>query len=147
MSRRVRIARAVSHERIDDEVIAIDLETGAYFAFDGPAADCWTVADDGGSVDDMVAVLTTRYEVEAATAAVDAAAFVAALVEHGLAHDETEPGSSPVPAHAPEARATRSPYIAPAVEPYDDLETLLLIDPIHEVDDAGWPLPVTDDAT
>ena len=43
-----------------------------------------------------------------------------------------------------ETPTARGRYESPIVESFDDLETLLLIDPIHEVDDAGWPLPAPD---
>lgn len=140
MNQRIRIIEAVSHERLDDEVIAIDLETGAYFAFDGPAADCWTIAVAGGSVDDIVVALTARYDVSSDTAAADAASFLESLVESGIARVEPE-GSSPNAQPAFADFATRLPYTTPVVDRYEDLATLLLIDPIHEVDDAGWPLP------
>jgi hypothetical protein len=145
MARRIRLVEALSHERIEDEVIVINLETGAYFAFDGPAAECWTIVDAGGGLDDIVSALTTWFGVDAHTATADAEAFMDALVEHGLARDDSDAaGRGPLPAPAP--RAARQAYTTPMVDPYDDLETLLLIDPIHEVDDAGWPLPATEDA-
>ena len=30
-------------------------------------------------------------------------------------------------------------YQAPSLEKYSDLQDLLLIDPIHEADESGWP--------
>ena len=42
------------------------------------------------------------------------------------------------------ALAAKKPYTAPAVQKYDDLEDLLLLDPIHEVDEAGWPVARAD---
>ena len=44
----------------------------------------------------------------------------------------------------PPPNAVRKPYTAPAVQKYDDLEDLLLLDPIHEVDEAGWPVARAD---
>lgn len=139
MSHRIRIASTVNHERLDDEVIAINIDSGVYFAMDDAAADCWSVAVDGGGVDEMVDVLVARYEVEPAVARTDAEAFVAALVAQRLAEATEEPASQ----LAPPAPATggRLAYRRPELEGYDDLESLLLIDPIHEVDDAGWPMP------
>lgn len=136
MSRTIRISAAVNHERLDDEVIAIDLETGAYFAFDDAAAECWSVAAAGGDVDAMAAVLVALYEVDAEVAAADARAFADGLVEARLATYVDEPAA----AVAVPSAAARRPYSTPLVEGYDDLETLLLIDPIHDVDEAGWPV-------
>ncbi|HTS49224.1 MAG TPA: PqqD family protein, partial [Bryobacteraceae bacterium] len=33
------------------------------------------------------------------------------------------------------------PFVAPSLEAFQDLEGLLLLDPIHEVDEEGWPPP------
>ena len=35
MAEPIRVSPWVTHERLDDEVIAINLETGAYYALDG----------------------------------------------------------------------------------------------------------------
>lgn len=142
----VQLSPWVTHERLDDEVIAINLETGAYYALDGTAADCWTFVAAGGGVDEIVDGLTTRYEVAADTARADAAAFLTALVTEGLGveAESASDGASTDGAVAPPEFATGSdakrPYAAPVVARYDDLDDLLLLDPIHEVDDAGWPI-------
>ncbi len=31
------------------------------------------------------------------------------------------------------------PYAPPALETYTDMQELLLLDPIHDVDETGWP--------
>ena len=33
----------------------------------------------------------------------------------------------------------RTPFVDPALEKYTDMQDFLLVDPIHEVSDAGWP--------
>ena len=131
----------VTHERLDDEVIAINLETGAYYALAGPAADVWTLAAGGGSTDEIVTELDARYDTDADTLRRDVDAFVGELVEQGLAASTDE---APTPADdvagLPAAGATPQAYTVPALARYDDLADLLLLDPIHEVDDAGWPI-------
>ncbi|MCD9623240.1 PqqD family peptide modification chaperone [Rhabdothermincola salaria] len=143
MPQQIRIEPAVNHERLDDEVIAINIESGVYFAMDDAAADCWTVAVDGGGIDEMVGVLTILYDVDEERARADAAAFVATLVDQRLARLA---GDRPVAIALPDPPPSgRRRYAPPELQGFDDLEELLLIDPIHEVDDAGWPLPVQGD--
>jgi len=36
-------ATNISHERLEDEVIIINLARGAYYSGSGPAADVWTL--------------------------------------------------------------------------------------------------------
>ena len=53
--------------------------------------------------------------------------------------DDSEPASSIENAFAEAGPAPES-YEAPAVHKYTDMENLLLLDPIHEVEEeAGWP--------
>jgi len=139
----VQLSPWVTHERLDDEVIAINLENGAYYAFDGVAADCWNLVDQHAATDDIVDLLAARYSTGGADVRADVSTFVARLLEERLAITPDAPLPAvdraqlalPDPA-GPEPRA----YTAPVVERYNDLDELLLLDPIHEVDDAGWPI-------
>jgi hypothetical protein len=131
------VASSLTHERLDDEVIAIDLESGAYFALDDAAADGWTILAGGGSLDDAADSVATRFAVAPDEARSDLERFAAELVEAGLLE---RVDARPVPVTlGPRANASR-PYRPPAIERFNDLEELLLLDPIHEVDDAGWPV-------
>ena len=132
------ISSAINHERLDDEVIAINLETGAYYAIQAAGADCWSVAVAGGDFDAMVQVLISRFEVDEAQARTDVEAFVASLLRSNLASPAQGMHSSD---YALPPRQPRAPYAPPLLEGFEDLEDLLLIDSIHEVDEAGWPLP------
>jgi len=129
----------VTHERLDDEVIAINLETGAYFALDDVAADCWTLLVGSASTEAVVDAICSRYDVDRATAADDIERFIATLESEGLlvADDDGADGS---PAVELPPNGDRRAYVAPSVNKFDDLEELLLLDPIHEVDDVGWPV-------
>ncbi len=150
---RVQLSPWVTHERLDDEVIAINLETGAYYALDGVAADCWTLVAAGQNPDDIVTILDARYDATADTVRDDVTAFLAALVEQGLGAETDEPASSNGSgngsgngdgAAAVTADGVTRAYTVPALTRYDDLDDLLLLDPIHEVDDAGWPIARTE---
>ena len=124
----------VKHDRLDDEVMVIDLESGAYFAFTQAAADAWALLAAG--LDPAAAALRLggRYEVAPATAATDVAHFAAELIAEGLL---VEGDSSGDPQLA--IPAARLPWTAPSTERFDDLADLLLLDPVHEVDASGWP--------
>jgi Coenzyme PQQ synthesis protein D (PqqD) len=142
VSEPIRVSPWVTHERLDDEVIAINLETGAYYALDGVAADCWVLSARGSEIDDLVVAITERYEVAEPQARSDVTGFLEELLRERLvvAGNDTEPlPASPLP-----PLPAKKAYVAPAVQKYDDLEDLLLLDPIHEVDEAGWPVARAD---
>jgi hypothetical protein len=130
----------ITHERLDDEVMAINLESGAYVALDDTAADCWTLLVAGASVEDMAGALTERYTVDVADARRDVDAFLDDVLRAGLMTP-----SDDAPPHAPfenplPPAGERRPYAAPVVQVFDDLEGLLRLDPVHEVDEFGWPV-------
>jgi hypothetical protein len=131
----------VRHERLEDEVIAIDLESGAYFALDDVAAVCWSILAGGGTVDAAVDATAARFDVASETAQHDIEHFVEELVRVGLLGPADRP---PVPAAVPDAPPELRAYRPPAIERFDDLEELLVLDPIHEVDEAGWPAAPAD---
>ena len=126
----------VAHERVEDEVIAINLTTGTYFSLCDSAADAWTLLVDGADVAGAATALGAAHGMETANLITDLQAYVVALVEAGLLVED--PNSAPSAVAAPPS--TSRAYTAPRIERYDDMEELLLLDPIHEVDDAGWPI-------
>ena len=131
------VPASVRHERLDDEVIAIDLDTGAYFALDGIAAVCWSMLASGGAVDAVVDMMAADFEAARDTVQSDVQRFVAELVQMHLL---TPVDREPIPVDAARALNPDGEYRPPAIERFDDLEELLVLDPIHEVDEAGWPV-------
>ena len=129
----------VAHERVDDEVIAINLRTGAYYSLVGAAADAWTLLVGGATVEEVAMSLAERYGVDATTVAADLEAFLrSTAVDELLAavgDDSATAEAVELPPVAPGAA-----YAPPTLDKYDDMEELLLLDPIHEVDEAGWPV-------
>ena len=141
---RCAATRWVTHERLDDEVIAINLETGAYFALDDSAADCWTLVLSGATTDEVVAVLSRRYAAEPLQIRADIERFVGELLEAGLVEPlESAPPLPPAEGLLPGVDQPLA-YTAPTVDKFEDLQELLLLDPIHEVDEAGWPVARVD---
>ena len=128
----------VAHERLDDEVVVINLETGAYYALDGPAADCWTLLSAGTSIDRTVDTLAERHGADPNVVRADVDALAAELVAEGLV--VVGPGSlDAVELPATITNGASTTYKTLRIQKYDDMEELLLLDPVHEVDEAGWP--------
>jgi hypothetical protein len=144
------VAPWITHERLDDEVMAIDLETGAYFALDDVAADAWTALAVAGSVTDAVAAICASYDVDDTVARGDLERFAARLVEERLLLVEAPDSDTvddPMPPGAGSAAVgtgARRTYAPPDVHKYDDMEELLRLDPVHDVDEIGWPVPRRD---
>jgi len=141
---RINMAK-VSYETIDGETLIINLENGNYYSLLGTGAEIWSMVERGAAVGDIVEALDRRYR--GSRAAVEQAVdkFVADLHSEGLVvHDQgPAPGGTAEPdlgtgVNGDEARPA---FAVPALSKYTDMQDLLLLDPIHEVDEAGWPAP------
>lgn len=133
--------KRVVHETIDGESIVIDLASGNYHSLAGSGSAIWTMLASGCDADYVVAELCRIYDGDAdeIRQAVDTIAH--RLVAEGLL---TPSGRSAADAaendvgHEPYA-AGRGPFEPPTFETYTDMQYFLLLDPIHDVDAAGWP--------
>lgn len=124
----------ISAERLDGDVIAVNLATGAYFSLSGSAADVWTVAMSGAPSTIWLQILDDAYGSEVSRSEIEL--LLASCVEHGLA-EAMEPNPQIVPALPLDL--DRSQWISPVLEVFTDLRDLILVDPIHDADDLGWP--------
>lgn len=126
---------SVVSETIDGEAVILDLRSGAYYSTRGTGAVIWTWLEEGASVDAIIAHLAAAFPDAAETARLSTEAFVAELLAHRL----VVPGEAP-PADVALADAPAT-FAAPSLERYTDMDDLLLLDPIHDVDLVGWPVP------
>lgn len=131
-------APQVIHESIDGEVIIINLETGSYYSVKGCGADVWDVIQAAPAVSSMsvVETLAPTYEAPRDELAAAIEQFVDQLVEEGLlAETTTEPAAAPTSLDT----GARRLFETPRLEKYTDMQDLVLLDPVHEVDEQGWP--------
>ena len=132
-------AQNVVHETIEGEVIVIHLLNGSYYSLGGSAPEIWEHLLRAASLGEIAGAIPARgaAEDEVSTAVEE---FLAALLEDGLI--VAEPAGNGVDprdddgAGAPRAEGA---WVQPAFERYTDMKDFFLLDPIHEVDAAGWP--------
>ena len=141
-------APGVVHQTIDGEAVIIHLEHGFYYSLDKVGADVWAAIHSGMSVP----ALTARLKERCAQPGAEIDTAIASLLEELkredlIVEDAAVPGISPEEATAPDGgfRPQAMPFERPVLRKYTDLQDLLLLDPIHQVDEAGWPEPRPDD--
>ncbi len=129
----------ISHDTQGNETVVIDFSGGTYYSLVGTASTMWVLAASGATDAVIVETLTSRYDGDAAVIADQTTSFLADLIARGLlvASDSTFDA-------AVTARVTRTSWSEPKLEAFNDLNDLILMDPIHDVDDAGWPHPKGD---
>ena len=133
----------VSAEWMDGEVMIINLDTGHYYSITGIGAEVWRMIEEGCSGETIAAEVKARYRGEADQIQTSLATYTSELEQERLIvpHENSDAGAGEreTPAVA-EGDGTRPEFTAPLLEKYTDMQDLLLIDPIHEVDDEqGWP--------
>jgi len=142
-SERYRInAPQVVAETIGGEAIIVNLDTGAYFSLRDTAAAIWQGLEQGESAVRITEFMAGRYA--GAPAEIESAVqeLIEALVGEGLIEaigpDEAVQDIAMAGAH--EGASERPAFTRPVMEKFTDMADLLLLDPIHEVDDdLGWP--------
>lgn len=124
-------------EVLDGEAVIVDLAAGHYHAAPGVAATVWQAVASGCDLDGIVATVRAAHLDVPDDPAPAITAFLDQLVGAGLA--ATAPAGDGGPGAAPNAPTSPTAWQPPALESHDDLEDLLLLDPVHDVTDAGWP--------
>lgn len=130
---------SVVYERFDNELVAIHMGTGVYHSMMGAATDAFVLLSEEATAAEMADVLATRYEATSGE--------ILAALQPFLDQLQKEQLIVPVEERKPRnplriaGNGGLLPFVAPTLEAFNDLEGLLLLDPIHEVDDEGWPPP------
>lgn len=132
---------AVASQVIAGEAILIHFDSGRYYTVEGSGADIIAWLEEGRSTDEIVSAWAPAGgEPGTIQAVVDV--FVRSLVDEGLLVARTDAVlEAGLPANQPSGLAASSAFVRPLLVTYTDLEELLRLDPIHDVDDAGWPSP------
>ena len=133
---------AVMQETVDGEVIIVNVVTGIYYSLAGSGASIWTDLLRGEEEERIVERIVQMGGAGREIAATEVARFLAELRAENLLVPADGAVAGAGGMDAPPAPSTQglSPFVPPALARYSDMEELLLVDPIHEVQPAGWPL-------
>jgi Coenzyme PQQ synthesis protein D (PqqD) len=135
---RFRISADVVHEIVDGEVIAIDLGDGSYYSVAGSGPAIWEMLTRGATEAEICDALGAMFEADADLVGDEVRALLEKLVESRLAVSTMEPS---VGVLADAEIGAGGEFEPPRFERYTDMKDYFLLDPIHEVDTAGWPKP------
>jgi hypothetical protein len=125
----LRVASPNVHSKVfDGEVVVLDMATGTYFSLRGAAVRVWELVEAGATPARIVEAFEPgpRPHEDAIVAA------IGELIDAGLVASDPRITAFDEP-------VARVPFDEPVVERFTDMQELLLLDPIHEVGEAGWP--------
>ena len=125
----------IAHQTISGEAIIIDFETGAYFSLRNSAAEIWQLLTSSMPVDDLVRLYNADNPEQAEATDSTIRSFISELVAAKLLSEDerffaVDPLQSPV---------ERGPFAKPVLEKFDDMSELIVLDPVHDVTEHGWP--------
>ena len=137
---RINTPQVIS-ENIDGEVVIANLQTGIYYSMQRVGAEVWPLFENGISGDDLLKTAMETYSGNVSEIETSLGEFVTKLLAERLII-EVRGLQSQRPKEAHRANGTDlHPFEKPVIESYNDMKDLLLLDPIHDVDETGWPAP------
>ncbi len=135
----VRSPNVIS-EIIGGEAVIIDLDSGTYYSLDPVGSAVWALVEPGTRVGAVVDALAARFDAPREVVEASAHRFLARLREEGLVALREQGGAASGGGEtaAPPPRGGE-PFAEPVLSRFTDIKDLLLLDPVHEVDEDGWP--------
>ncbi|MFN7999126.1 MAG: PqqD family protein [Bryobacteraceae bacterium] len=118
----------VVSQEFPDETIVIRLDTGTYYSLNPAAAALWRLSCAGHTLAEVIEACRVDRPADPEIAAVWARLVEAELVRPA-------PLGTDVPGRPP-ATALAAP---PHMTEYADMQDLFALDPVHDVDESGWP--------
>lgn len=123
-------------EEIEGEAIILNFESGTYYSLNESAMLIWRSIQAGYPSVAIVDQWQECYQADRKQVAAEFDGFMQQLLAEQLI--VPAPQSTPV---APIPTVDGTPYERPILNKFTDLQNLLLLDPIHEVNEMGWPHP------
>jgi hypothetical protein len=111
---------------MDGEAVIINLATGTYYSMADVGAAIWSMIESGRRLDEIVAALAQRYDMELSTIQADVLRLADELLREQLVviTEEAE-GDAAIEPHDTQ----KLPYSPPQLCLYRDMEDLLALDP------------------
>jgi len=128
----------VVHETIDGETVIVNLENGIYYSLLNSGLDIWNLIETGANFEEITSAMIARYDGPPESIKKNTNELLIALQKEGLVQVSSIKRSV---SQTPKAlrEGGKQIYEPPLLEKYSDMKELLLLDPIHEVDEEGWP--------
>lgn len=139
----------VVHETIEGETILLNLGTGNYYSIEWPGTLVWDLLAETGDKEGIREVFLKATNSEKESKVDNAySQFIETLLEEKLVITGENEGASTLSIdketkHKFSKAASKLEKLT--LNKYSDMQDMLLLDPIHDVDEKGWPEPKKDD--
>lgn len=134
----------VTHETIDGEAVIINLDSGNYYSLVEVGSFIWGLIENGVSANEVQNLVLQTYQGNATDIDRGVQELLAQLQQENLIVpvDGAAEAVDLNPALPSNNNGHEKPsFNPPLLHKYSDMQELLLLDPIHDVDETGWPKP------
>jgi hypothetical protein len=143
---RINVPKVI-HETIEGETVLVNLDSGNYYSLDGVGADVWGLIERGVNGGGIVEWLAGQYRGERVEIEKALYELINDMQQEELIVLDERGGSENIMDQGGDDKGSSheqlKDFIPPLLHKYTDMQDLLLLDPIHEVDETGWPSPKT----
>jgi Coenzyme PQQ synthesis protein D (PqqD) len=132
----------VVSEIIEGEVVIMNLDSGNYYSTQHIGAQVWQWLGEGMSEAEIITQILLSYTGDINDVSSGVSDFIQHLLTENLIRPKAESlAKFEVAAKTPQVVSLSEEvcFTAPLLEVYSDMKDLLLLDPIHDVTEEGWP--------
>ena len=138
----------VVYELFEDEVVIINFDNGNYFSLRKSGINIWKMILKGESVKEISENLERMYASDLLTLTEEVSDILERLEKENLilridksSWEKSRNGQEALIESSDDAMDINKKQVfeKPLFEKFTEMEDLLLVDPIHEVDENGWP--------
>ena len=134
----MQINPALTIEDFGDEIIIVNLHNGAYFSMKGTAATVWKHLQQTKTLTGLLGQVSAAYYLGG-----DSLAGIRHFLEQCV-DDELilfDDGESEYLGTFEPLQNGYPPFPSPKYDKFTNMQDILLLDPIHDVGELGWPHP------
>lgn len=132
----------VLFEHFDDEIVAINLKSGYYYSINKQGIPIWKMLTDKISPRQIIDIYSGVFPDVSSASEQIISGFIADLISEGLVINSGKKNENSRISEDQVNKIRMGDHVSgnpPVLEKYTDQKELLLLDPIHEVSDLGWP--------
>ena len=137
---RINTPHIVSEVFGDEEAAVLNLKTGNYYSLNKTATEIWSLIGKESSLSDINSFICDSFNIKDSFQINEIEQFIEKLkTEDLIVADDAATLTNTSPVNAMDTDSTsKKEYESPVIECYADMQELLLLDPIHEVEETNW---------
>lgn len=121
-------------DSVDGEAVIIDLVDGNYFSLNLSASVIWSGIEKQYATIDIIQLVQESFGLNQEQAARAVDTLLSTLHAEKLITPTTEPRAT-----IPPVMGVTEVFTIPEIKKFEDLQEMLMADPIHDVETQGWP--------